>query len=486
MQIPWRASMGEVRVRFAPAPTGELHVGGARTALYNWLFARGRGGRFILRIEDTDPERSREEWVEAILASLRWLGLDWDEGPQVGGDFGPYRQSLRLALYREKAEELKERGLAYPCYCTPAELEARRREALSRGASPGYDGRCRNLSVEERKALEREGRRPALRFRVPPGRTSFRDIIRGEVSFSHEDLEDFVILRSDGLPTYLLAAAVDDALMRITHVIRGEDLLPATPRQILLLEAMGAKPPEYAHLPLLVGPDRQPLSKRHGATSVDWYRQAGYLPEALLNYLALLGWSYDGVREEFTLEELVSLFDLERVGKNPAAFDMDKLTAFNARALRRLSDAEFARRALPFLERSGLGLEGSGMETLERAAPLVKERVSRLDQVPSLLEFLFIEAEYDEEAEKVLREAPPELLPAVLEALEGLGIWERGAIEAALRRVQQELGLTPRAAFQPIRAAVTFRTVSPPLFESVELLGRERTLKRLKTALGRR
>ena len=278
--------MTDVRCRFAPAPTGYLHVGGARTALFNWLFARHNDGRFILRIEDTDQKRSTEEAIGAVIGSLRWLGIEWDEGPEVGGEFGPYRQTERMQHYEEVAEKLLQSGRGYFCYCTPEELEDRRRAALKRGETPGYDGRCRNLTPAERQAFEAEGRSRAVRFAMPGIDITVHDLIRGETHFPADDLRDFVIMRSDGTPTYLLAAAVDDVLMKMSHVIRGEDLLPSTPRQLQLIEAMGAEPPAYAHLPLIVGPDRQPLSKRHGSVAVEWFRDQGYLPEALVNYLA--------------------------------------------------------------------------------------------------------------------------------------------------------------------------------------------------------
>ncbi|HEX2069216.1 MAG TPA: glutamate--tRNA ligase, partial [Actinomycetota bacterium] len=284
---------GTVRCRIAPAPTGYLHVGNARAALFNWLFARHHGGVFVLRVEDTDLKRSTEEAIGIIISSLRWLGLDWDEGPEVGGDFGPYRQTEALEGYQQTARRLIDQGKAYVCYDTPDELEERRRAALARGQKPGYDGRCRNLSEEERRRFEAEGRPQAIRFAMPGEDVTVNDLIRGEVHFGADDFSDFVILRSDGTPTYLLAAAVDDVRMKMTHVIRGEDLLPSTPRQLEIIDALGADPPAYAHLPLIMGPDHRPLSKRHGAVAVEWFRERGFLPEAMVNYLALLGWSFD-------------------------------------------------------------------------------------------------------------------------------------------------------------------------------------------------
>jgi glutamyl-tRNA synthetase len=455
-------------------------VGGARTALYNWLYARHHGGSFILRIEDTDRERSTEESVVAIQESLRWLGIDWDEGPGVGGEYGPYRQTERLEVYREVVETLAERGAAYRCYCTPEELEERRREALKRGEPPGYDGRCRGLSDAERKAFEAEERPVAMRFATPGRDVVVNDLVRGEARFPAADVKDFVILRSDGTPTYLLAAPVDDWKMEMTHVIRGEDLFSSTPRQLLILEALKVpKPPEYGHLPLIVGADRQPLSKRHGAVAVEWFRDQGYLPEALVNYLALLGWSYDEKTTFFTRGELIEKFDLARVSHNPAAFDREKLDWMNGHYIREASDKRLTELVLETLQRAGITAD---RETVAAAVPLVKERMKLLSEAPGLLRFLFEDVEPDEKARKML-EGQGEYLVEVASRLEALPEWSVKQIEAALRALQEERGLSPRKAFQPIRAAVTGTLVSPPLFESIALLGRERTLARLRGAV---
>src|SRR5918999_330440 len=341
-----------VRCRFAPAPSGQLHVGGARTALFNWLFARHLGGAFVLRVEDTEIGRVTEEAFLNLKSSLRWLGLDWDEGPDVGGPHAPYRQSERMAagLYAEVGDDLRGRGLAYPCYCTPEELEERRRAAMAGGEAPGYDGRCRRF-VEE-------GRPAALRFAVPEGRdVTVPDLVRGDAHFPGADLRDFVILRSDGTPTYLLAAAVDDHRMGMTHVIRGEDLLPSTPRQMLLFEAFGADPPRYAHLPLIVGPDRHPLSKRHGSVAVEAFREMGFLPEAMVNYLALLGWSSPDGEEVLSVDEMTQRFDLDRVSHNPAAFDVQKLEWMNGHYIRTLEHDDLAARVTDALAGSGLAVD---------------------------------------------------------------------------------------------------------------------------------
>ncbi|HJV04159.1 MAG TPA: glutamate--tRNA ligase [Actinomycetota bacterium] len=473
--------MADVRVRFAPAPTGFLHVGGARTALYNWLFARHHGGAFVLRIEDTDRSRSTDESVQAIIDTLRWLGMDWDEGPEVGGPYGPYRQTERLALYREAVDRLMADGNAYRCYCTPEELEERRKAALARGDPPGYDGRCRNLSEEERRRFEDEGRPFAIRFATPGRDVTVEDAIRGPSTFPASDIRDFVMLRSDGTPTYLLAAAVDDHRMEMTHVIRGEDLHSSTPRQVLLLEALGAERiPSYAHLPLIVGPDRHPLSKRHGAVAVETFREEGFLPEALVNYLALLGWSYDDHTELFSVEDLVRRFDLDRVARNPAAFDREKLEWMNGHYLREMDPARF-REVLRVRLAEG-GFEASP-ELVSRAAPLVQERMKLLSEAPNLLRFLFEDVEPDERARKMIQ-GQVGYLGEVAARLDRLDEWTTSSIETEMRALQEESGLSARKAFQPVRAAVTGTLVSPPLFESMALLGRDRSLERIKRAAG--
>jgi glutamyl-tRNA synthetase len=470
-----------VRVRFAPAPTGFLHVGGARTALYNWLFARHNQGTFILRIEDTDRSRSTDESVQGIVETLRWLGLDWDEGPEVGGPFGPYRQTERMDVYRDAVDRLTADGNAYRCYCTPEELEERRKAALARGEPPGYDGRCRNLSEEERRRFEEEGREFAIRFATPGRDVTVEDVIRGPSTFPASDIRDFVILRSDRTPTYLLAAAVDDRAMELTHVIRGEDLHSSTPRQILLLEALGAERiPAYAHLPLIVGPDRHPLSKRHGAVAVETFREEGFLPEAMVNYLALLGWSYDDHTEIFSKEDLAKHFELRRVARNPAAFDREKLEWMNGHYLRGMELARFQELLRVTLAESGLDASPG---VVSEAAPLIQERMKLLAEAPDLLRFLFEDVEPDERARKMI-EGQEEYLDEVAGRLGKLDEWDASAIEAEMRAVREERDLSAKKAFQPVRAAVTGTLVSPPLFESIAILGRERSLERIKRAAG--
>jgi glutamyl-tRNA synthetase len=476
--------MDVVRTRIAPAPSGSVHVGNARTALYNWLFARQNDGVFVLRIEDTDPKRATDEAYRAVLDDLRWLRLDWDEGPEVGGDFGPYRQSERTKRYEAATQSFLDAGRAYRCYCTPEELAERRKAALAAGRTPGYDGRCRHLTDAERAAFEAEGRFFAIRFAVPEGRTiTFEDVVRGSITTETREIPDFVILRADGSPTYMLAASVDDVLMGITHVIRGEDLIASTPRQLLVREAMAvADVPVWAHLPLLVDEKGRPLSKRWGDVAVSAYRERGYLPQAMVNYLALLGWSYDDRTNIFSIDELIEKFSLQRVGRNPAAFDVAKLEWLNGHYIRETPPDELAELLVGPCVRAGLPADTpEGRKLLTRVAPLLSERLKRLDEVPSMVRFLFERVEPDERAAKAL-DGEADYLSAAADALKELEEWSTSAIEECLRSLAEQRGLKPKQAFQPIRAAVTGTLVSPPLFESLEILGREETLARLRAA----
>jgi glutamyl-tRNA synthetase len=481
----------KVRVRFAPAPSGSLHVGNARTALFNWLFARHHGGAFILRIEDTDRTRVSEEYIGRVMDVLRWLGLDWDEGHDVGGPYAPYRQTQRMEKYRAAGEKLLFGGFAFRCYCTPEEIRARRDEARAQGKPPPRRDPCRHLSDVDRAANDAEGKPAVLRFKVPDeGEIAFTDIVHGEVRTRLEDIEDFSLMRSDGSPLYVLAAAVDDLAMDVTHIIRGEDLISATPKQILIYRALGAHSwAQFAHLPLIVGANRQPLSKRHGETSVEWYQEHGYLPEALVNYLALLGWSAgDGVTERFKTEQLVELFTLEHVSRNPAAFDVDKLKALNGEKIRALTLEELARRLEPFLIREKVLPDPPSDEDRSlvlHAIPLIQERLATLAEAPEQLRFLFTEAEPTDKAKAYLVPRNSDVLDKVLVGLNGLDSWDHAAIRAAIEAVAKTLEVKPKDAFQMIRAAVTFSTVSPPLFESMELLGRERSIERIRAALER-
>jgi glutamyl-tRNA synthetase len=486
---------GAVRVRFAPSPSGDLHVGNVRTALYDWAFARRTGGTFVLRIEDTDQTRVRPEYIESALDTLRWLGLDWDEGPGADGPYGPYLQSERLPVYAEWVSRFLADGHAYHCYCTPEELAQRRAAARAAGGPSGYDGHCRQLTPEQVAAYQAEGRRPVVRFRMPAGSTTFTDLVRGEVTFDHAHVPDFVLARADGAPLYTLAVAVDDVLMEITHVVRGDDLLSSTPRQLAVYRAMGVPDerfPVFAHLPYVLGPDGKPLSKRNGVVSVSWYRDEGFLPEAMGNYLALLGWSPGENRELFTLADLAAEFDLARVNKNPAQFDARKLEAINGDKIRELKPADFAGRITPFLARAGLVADppaAAQAELIAAAAPLIQERIGRLAEAPAMLGFLFTgEDEFtvdSGDAARAFNGEAGQALAAAGEVLAGLPSWDTAAIEAALREaLVDKLGLKPRAAFGgAVRVAVTGRRVGPPLFESIELLGRERTLGRLQRGM---
>lgn len=485
-----------VRVRFAPSPSGDLHVGNIRSALFNYAYARHHGGAFVFRVEDTDRQRTTEESYRGLLEDMRWLGFDWDEGPEVGGPHAPYRQSERFDLYAEIAGKLMKDGSAYQCYCTREEVDARNAAA---GRPPGYDGHCRTLSQARRAEFEVEGRQPVVRFAMPGTPIEFADLIRGDVRFEPEHVPDYVLVRGDGFPLYTLTNPVDDALMEISHVLRGEDLLPSTPRQIALYDAMiragviDGGVPEFGHLPFVLGQGNQKLSKRNTPeVSLAHLREIGYLPEAVLNYLALLGWSFGDDQELFTLDEMCATFTLDRVSRNPARFDPTKFAVINGVKLRELDHAEFARRVTPFLVRAGLVNDPPTLEqnqTIDAAVPLIAERVSVLTDAVDLLWFLFVdEADFavePETAAKQLTESTAPTLAAALDALTPVEPWEAGGIDAALRAsLVERLGLKPRVAFGPVRAAATGKRVSPPLFESLELLGRDRTLRRLGAAAG--
>ena len=479
----------EVRTRFAPSPTGDLHVGNIRTALFDWAYAKHTGGKLIFRIEDTDRERVTDEYINRAVETMKWLGLDWDEGPEVGGDYGPYLQSQRLEIYTEWAKRFIAQGDAYRCYCTTEELEARREKQRELNQAPGYDGKCRSLSPEQISQYEGEGRKPTIRMRMPDGETRFTDLIRGEVVFEHKYVPDFVLMRGDGSPLYTLAVAVDDVLMKVTHILRGEDLLSSTPRQIRVYQAMGVKEedyPAFAHLPFVMGQDNAKLSKRNGEVSIAWYREEGFLPEAICNYLALLGWSPGDDRENITMSELVQLFTVERVNSSPARFDMKKLEAINGDKIRALDLDDFLARSIPFLMKEDV-VSGSESEIalVRRALPLIQERIARMKEVVPMLRFLFFD-EVEIEADsltKITEESAQHVLQRTLGALEPLTQWSHESIEAALRAVLiDEMGLKPRVAFGPVRIAVTGSHISPPLFESMELLGKESSLSRIRAA----
>ena len=479
-----------VRVRFAPSPTGYPHVGNIRTALFNWLFARHSGGRFIVRIEDTDVARKVEDALESILGGLKWLGLDWDEGPGVSGDYGPYFQSQRLSLYREAAEHLIRQGNAYYCYCSSQRLKEMREEQARRKQPPGYDRRCRDLSEAERVQKEVEGITPVVRFKTPlEGRTRFNDLIWGEVVFEHSTIDDLVLLKSDGYPTYHLANVVDDHLMEISHVLRAEEWLSSTPRHLLMYQALGFEPPQFAHLPMILGADRAKLSKRHGSVSITEYREQGYLPETMVNFLALLGWSLDDKTEIFTLTELVANFSLERVSRTGAIFNRDKLNWMNGAYIRSLSLDDFTQRTLPFLE-NGLpaGVRRPlSIDYVGQVMPLIQERARTLAEVPELTAFFFTD-ELDYEpglliVKKMDRESSVQALEAARQRLSPLQAFDTVSLEAVLRPLAAELELKTGQLFGTLRVAVTGRTVAPPLFETMSVLAKERSLERVGAAL---
>lgn len=477
-----------VRVRFCPSPTGTPHVGLVRTALFNWAYARHTGGEFVFRIEDTDAARDSDESYAAILDALRWLGLDWDEGPEVGGPYEPYRQSQRSEIYRDVIARLLEAGEVYEAYSTPEEVEARH-VAAGRNPKLGYDNYDRDLTDEQRKAFADEGRKPVLRLRMPDEDLGWTDLVRGPVSFPAGSVPDFAITRANGDPLYTLVNPVDDALMKITHVLRGEDIMPSTPRQIALYRALmrigvAEQVPEFAHLPSVLGEGNKKLSKRDPQSNLFLHRDRGFLPEGLLNYLALLGWGIADDHDVFTLDEMVAAFDVANVNSNPARFDQKKADAINAEHIRRLTPEDFTARLRAYLEAHGHDT-GLDQAAFAEAAELIQTRIVVLGDAWGLLKFFDDDSyEIDEKAAaKELREDAAPVLDAALSALEGVGDWNTANIEAALKAALLDgLELKPRKAFGPIRVAVTGATISPPLFESMELLGAERSLARLRAA----
>ncbi|WP_415365807.1 glutamate--tRNA ligase [Saccharothrix sp. BKS2] len=490
------AATPEVRVRFSPSPTGTPHVGLIRTALFNWAYARHVGGKVVFRIEDTDAARDSEESYLSLLEAMRWLGLDWDEGPEVGGPHAPYRQSLRRELYDDVARRLFEAGELYESFSNAEEIEARRRAA---GQDPklGYDGHDRDLTDEQKAAFRAEGRAPVLRLRMPDEDITWVDLVRGEVTFKVGSTPDPVLVRANGDPLYPFVNPVDDALMGITHVLRGEDLLPSTPRQIALYQALTrigvtGSTPRFGHLPYVTGEGNKKLSKRDPQSNLFLYRDRGFLPEGLLNYLALLGWSIADDRDIFTMAEMFEAFELGRVSANPARFDLKKAEAINATHLRALPVEEFVRRVLPHLVKDGV-LPAEPTEeqlaVLSGVAPLVQERLVVLSEASGMVRFLFVPeqdfAPEEDSAAKALGQDARPVLEASISALESLPEWTAAAIEDALKvSLVDGMGLKPRKAYAPVRVAVTGRTVSPPLYESLELVGRSRSIGRLRRALG--
>ena len=467
-----------VRVRFAPSPTGYLHIGNVHTALFNWLFARHFGGQVVLRIEDTDQARSRADYEGAIVEDLRWLGLDWDEGVDVGGPYGPYRQSERLAIYRDAAQRLLSEGFLYECYCTDEEMAEDRKRYLDQGLMPRYSGRCRNLSDEERRRLAAEGRKPALRFKVPAGEEIvLQDLIRGEISFATDNIGDFIVLRSNGMPVYNFSVTVDDALMKITHIIRGDEHISNTPRQILLYRALGEEEPQFAHIAMLLGPDRSKLSKRHGAASIGDFRRMGFLPEALVNYLALLGWSSPTGEEILPLPEIKAQFTLDRVAKSPAIFDIAKLRWMNAQYINKLMPKELAALARAFLPE-----EKEDWPKLEQVMAVLQDELEVLGDLWPRVQLFYELPEKDGQAAKILsRPETGAILTAFQEALRGvpedLTPEEAGEL---LHGLPPKLGLGTGKVLRSIRAALTGAASGPELVQIIAILGRDECLRRVR------
>ena len=478
-----------IRVRFCPSPTGNPHVGMIRTALFNWAFARHTGGTFVFRIEDTDAARDSQESYQALLNAMRWLGLDWDEGPEIGGAFGPYRQSERGDIYRGVIKKLADSGYTYPCFCTSEELEVRREAALKDKKAPGYDGHCRELSANEREILREAGRESVIRFKMPGSDFTWNDLVRGEVTFKAEHVPDFVLVRANGDPLYTLVNPVDDALMRISHVLRGEDLLSSTPRQLALFEALETLgiaefTPQYGHLPYVMGEGNKKLSKRDPESSLSLYRESGYLPEALLNYLALLGWSMGNDIEFFSPDQLAEAFTLERVNPNPARFDPKKCLAINGDWIRSIDQERLTNLLVPFFIQAKMISADPTEEQrnlLGKITPLIQERLDTLDAAPPLVAFLFSDV-VDVDA-ALWTEGASEVIARSQEVLEILDDWTAEQIQSSLRRALiEEMGLKPKLAFGAVRTAITGQKISPPLFESMEILGKTSSLNRLTRA----
>ncbi|WP_445396340.1 glutamate--tRNA ligase [Streptomyces sp. LE64] len=485
---------GPVRVRFCPSPTGNPHVGLVRTALFNWAFARHHQGTLVLRIEDTDAARDSEESYEQLLDSLRWLGLDWDEGPEVGGPHAPYRQSQRMDLYADVAAKLREAGHAYPCYCTTEELDARREAARAAGKPSGYDGHCRELTEAQRAAYEAEGRTPIIRFRMPDEPVTFTDLVRGELTFTPENVPDYGIVRANGAPLYTLVNPVDDALMGITHVLRGEDLLSSTPRQIALYRALielgtAEAVPAFGHLPYVMGEGNKKLSKRDPQSSLNLYRERGFLPEGLLNYLSLLGWSLAADRDVFSLDEMVAAFDIADVNANPARFDLKKAESINADHIRLLDEKAFAEACEPWLRAPHAPWAPDDFDPVawQAIAPYAQTRLTVLSDITANVDFLFLKEPVEDEAswQKAMKEGAADLLRTARAKLAEADWNSPEALKAAVLAAGEEHGLKLGKAQAPVRVAVTGRTVGLPLFESLAVLGQDRALARIDAALSK-
>lgn len=480
----------EIRVRYAPSPTGHLHIGNARTALFNYLFARSKGGKFIIRIEDTDKKRNIQGGEESQLKYLKWLGMDWDESTDVGGEYGPYRQSERNDIYKKYYTELLEKGLAYKCYCTEEEIEAEREEQVSKGETPKYSGKCRHLTKEQQGKLEAEGRQPSIRIRVPENVVyEFNDMVKGEVSFESETIGDYVIVKKDGTPTYNFAVSIDDHLMDITHVLRGDDHITNTPKQLMIYDALGWERPIFGHMTLIVNESRKKLSKRDESIIqfIEQYEELGYLPEALFNFIALLGWSPEGEEEIFSIEEFIRIFDPARLSKSPALFDQNKLAWMNNQYIKKADLETVVRLAIPHLEKAGLVSESRSAEEeawVNNLVGLYQEQMSCGADIVTLSTLFFSdEIQYDEEAKEVLAgEQVPAVVNAFKEALDELPEWSADQIKASIKVVQKATGQKGKNLFMPIRVATTGQTHGPDLPKAIELLGKDKIDARL-TAL---
>ncbi len=475
----------KVRVRFAPSPTGYLHIGNARTAFFNWLYARKNGGKFILRIEDTDRERSSAEFERVILDDMRWMGLEWDEGPDCGGEFGPYRQSERLNIYKEYAFQLLENGRAYNCYCTPDELEKRRNELLTKGIAPKYDGRCRNLSEKDRVRYEEEGRRPAIRFIVGDGTVEVDDIVKGKVFFNCSTIGDFIIFRSDGVAVYNLVVVIDDALMKISHIIRGEDHLPNTPRQILLSRALGFSVPKFAHLSTIVGYDRMQLSKRHHGISIGHFRKEGFLPDALLNYLSLIGWSPGGEEEIIPLEDIIERFSLERASKGAAIFEPDKLRWINGVYIRNMDLEKLADALIPFIKKEGVDIEGVDRRWMERMVDAVRDNLETLENVSEYIGIFFgVDINICKKGMDVLKDnGAVDVIKAVRDEIREVDSITQDIYIKMVPSIKKRMKIGGKRLFMPIRVAITGKTKGPELERLFPLLGKDLLLKRIDKVL---
>ncbi|NQT24206.1 glutamate--tRNA ligase [candidate division KSB1 bacterium] len=473
-----------VRTRFAPSPTGHLHIGNARTAILNWIIARHAGGQFILRVEDTDQERSTQESEASILKDLQWLGLDWDEGPDTGGNAGPYRQSERMDLYKSHLDQLIESEKVYPCYCTAEELEERRSEQLAKGEATQYNGHCRNLSYVDKQKYEAEGREPAFRFKADTESVTFEDLIRGAVTVPGDQLGDFIIARAGGMPMYNFACVIDDHLMEITQVVRGDDHVSNTPRQILIYQAFGWTPPQFAHIPMILGPDRQRLSKRHGATSVDQYREQGYLSDALVNFLSLLSWSSESGDEILTRERLISEFNFSRLSKSAAVFDTEKLDWMNGMYIRNLDVAELSRLLFPILKDRGYSIDSA--KELEPITGLIQEKIERLSDANEKVAVFFKEDVNlnDPEARDVLSlSTSKQVFQSFLDVTDELSELNRETFMPLMKAVQQSSGIKGKELWMPVRVALTGQLHGPDLAGTVEWFGLEKCRKRVTQAL---